>query len=149
MTKRILVVLILALAAVTAGLPALAADDSRHPAVLDDKPVIPEPDPNLAEPAPAPEPTDQGPIDGTGERPHPTDEARRDGRNDRAIDVRTCLSETERAQRCCPDRPVDRIPERCKDHAPDQLSPRQMILRLIQNHEWEKLWQLLQRLGLI
>ena len=51
---------------------------------------------------------------------------------------------------CCPDRPVDDRPERCRDDVrPHDVNLRQLIWRLIEAHEWEKLFQLLHRLHIL
>ena len=51
---------------------------------------------------------------------------------------------------CCPDRPVDDRPDRCRDsERPLDVNLRQLIWRLIEAHEWEKLFQLLHRLHIL
>ena len=51
---------------------------------------------------------------------------------------------------CCPDRPVDDRPDRCRDgERPHDVNLRQLIWRLIEAHEWEKLFQLLHRLHIL
>ncbi len=69
---------------------------------------------------------------------------------DRITDHRRCDRRDVRVEACCPDRPVDRIPERClDDERPHDVNVRQLIWRLIKAQQWEKLWQLLHRLGVI
>ncbi len=56
-----------------------------------------------------------------------------------------------------PDRPIDHCrfhrgddhPRHCVDEKPHDVNLRHLIWRLIQSHEWQKLFQLLERLGLI
>lgn len=81
-----------------------------------------------------------------------TDRRPSDRRTDRVTDRPTdrCRPADFDRRVCCPDQPVDDLPERCRDdERPHDVNLRKLIWRLIEAHEWEKLFRLLHRLGII
>ena len=80
----------------------------------------------------------------------------RDRVTDRPIDREVDRCVQERVDRRCPsDHEVDRChhvadnDRRCIDHKPHDVNVRKLIWRLIHAQEWEKLFRLLLRLGIL
>ena len=76
----------------------------------------------------------------------------RDQPTDRGVD--RCIQKRVDT-RCVTDHEVDKChhfadnDRRCIDHRPHDLNLRKLIWRLIHAHEWEKLFRLLLRLGIL
>lgn len=128
--------------------------ESTEPADLPgDRPVIDEVADQSVDAVPGPV-TDEPAIDPV--RDHMADRATdviRDGETDRITDVvrdrpvDQCPEVDRLWDGCCPDRATDHA--RC-DHEPSHdINIRHLILRLVEGHHWEKLLQVLHRLGVI